>query len=205
MDAPASRTEPTADRRRAAARARAGHGRRHAGPAGPPAAARHGRPRGTVVVLPGPRRVHREVRRDAGGARGAGASRSPSSTGAARAARIASSPIATAAMSSRSRTIWPTSTRSLARVEQLRLPRPFLMLSHSMGGHIGLRYLHAHPDRFAGSVMSAPMFGIRLHADARAGGAGALRRRDPAGRRPRASRRASATSRSSATCSRATG
>ena len=50
----------------------------------------------------------------------------------------------------------------LARVEQLRLPQPFVMLSHSMGGHIGLRYLHAHPDRFAGSVMSAPMFGIRL-------------------------------------------
>ena len=50
----------------------------------------------------------------------------------------------------------------MARLEQLRLPRPFLMLSHSMGGHIGLRYLHAHPDRFAGSVMSAPMFGIRL-------------------------------------------
>ena len=50
----------------------------------------------------------------------------------------------------------------MARLEQLRLPRPFVMLSHSMGGHIGLRYLHAHPDRFAGSVMSAPMFGIRL-------------------------------------------
>jgi lysophospholipase len=50
----------------------------------------------------------------------------------------------------------------IARVEQLRLPQPFVMLSHSMGGHIGLRYLHAHADRFAGSVMIAPMFGIRL-------------------------------------------
>ena len=50
----------------------------------------------------------------------------------------------------------------MARVEQLRLPGPFVMLSHSMGGHIGLRYLHDHPNRFAGSAMSAPMFGIRL-------------------------------------------
>jgi lysophospholipase len=50
----------------------------------------------------------------------------------------------------------------MARIDGLRLPRPFLMLSHSMGGHIGLRYLHAHGDQFAGSVMSAPMFGIRL-------------------------------------------
>ena len=50
----------------------------------------------------------------------------------------------------------------MARLDHLRLPTPYLMLSHSMGGHVGLRYLHAHPDRFAGSVMSAPMFGIRL-------------------------------------------
>lgn len=50
----------------------------------------------------------------------------------------------------------------MVRVEELRLPRPFLMLSHSMGGHIGLRYLHAHQDRFAGAAMIAPMFGIRL-------------------------------------------
>jgi lysophospholipase len=50
----------------------------------------------------------------------------------------------------------------MARIERLRLPRPLVMLSHSMGGHIGLRYLHAHGDRFAGSAMSAPMFAIRL-------------------------------------------
>ena len=50
----------------------------------------------------------------------------------------------------------------MARIDALRLPRPLAMLSHSMGGHIGLRYLHRHGERFAGSAMSAPMFGIRL-------------------------------------------
>ena len=29
-----------------------------------------------------------------------------------------------------------------------RLPGPYLMLAHSMGGHIGLRYLHDHPASF---------------------------------------------------------
>lgn len=50
----------------------------------------------------------------------------------------------------------------LAQLERRRLPRPFLMLGHSMGGHIGLRHLRLEPDRFAGAVLSAPMFGIRL-------------------------------------------
>jgi lysophospholipase len=50
----------------------------------------------------------------------------------------------------------------MARLHRLLLPRPFLMLSHSMGGHIGLRYLHDQRDDFLASVMSAPMFGIRL-------------------------------------------
>jgi lysophospholipase len=49
-----------------------------------------------------------------------------------------------------------------ARIVALRLPAPHLILSHSMGGHIALRYLHAHPDRFAAAAMVAPMFGIRL-------------------------------------------
>jgi lysophospholipase len=50
----------------------------------------------------------------------------------------------------------------LAHLEQRRLPRPWLMLAHSMGGHVGLRHLHDRPGSFAGAVMSAPMFGIRL-------------------------------------------
>ena len=50
----------------------------------------------------------------------------------------------------------------VARLDRLRLPPPFLMLAHSMGGHIGLRYLRGEPGRFAGAALSAPMFGIRL-------------------------------------------
>lgn len=52
----------------------------------------------------------------------------------------------------------------MARIGQLDLPRPFSMLAHSMGGHIGLRYVHAHPDAFTAAVMTAPMFGIDLKA-----------------------------------------
>lgn len=47
-------------------------------------------------------------------------------------------------------------------LEHKRLPRPFLMLGHSMGGHVGLRYLRERPGHFAAAVMSAPMFGINL-------------------------------------------
>lgn len=52
----------------------------------------------------------------------------------------------------------------LARADQLELPRPFVMLAHSMGGHIGLRYIHAQPGVFAAAAMTAPMFGIGLNA-----------------------------------------
>lgn len=51
----------------------------------------------------------------------------------------------------------------MAHLDRRPLPRPFLMFAHSMGGHIGLRYLHARPASFTGAIMSAPMFGIRLH------------------------------------------
>jgi lysophospholipase len=50
----------------------------------------------------------------------------------------------------------------IERLDQLSLPGPFLMLAHSMGGHIGLRYLHGHPERFVAAAMSAPMLGIHL-------------------------------------------
>jgi lysophospholipase len=50
----------------------------------------------------------------------------------------------------------------LVRLGELQLPSPFVMLAHSLGGHVGLRYLHDHPGAFAGAVMTAPMFGIRL-------------------------------------------
>lgn len=38
---------------------------------------------------------------------------------------------------------------------------PVAMLSHSMGGNIGLQYLHRHPDVFECAGFSAPMFGIQ--------------------------------------------
>lgn len=38
---------------------------------------------------------------------------------------------------------------------------PLVLLGHSMGGHIGLRYLAEHPDTFACAAFSAPMLGIR--------------------------------------------
>jgi lysophospholipase len=50
----------------------------------------------------------------------------------------------------------------LARLEQRGTPKPLLMLAHSMGGHVGLRYLHDRPGAFVGAVMTAPMFAIRL-------------------------------------------
>ena len=50
----------------------------------------------------------------------------------------------------------------IARADALALPRPWLMLAHSMGGHIGMRFLRQEPGLFAGAAMTAPMFGIRL-------------------------------------------
>lgn len=38
---------------------------------------------------------------------------------------------------------------------------PLIMLGHSMGGHIGLRYLLKHPGIFKAAAFSAPMLGIR--------------------------------------------
>lgn len=38
---------------------------------------------------------------------------------------------------------------------------PLVMLAHSMGGNIGLRYLIRHPEIFAGAAFSAPMTGIQ--------------------------------------------
>ena len=45
-------------------------------------------------------------------------------------------------------------------VQTLDLPDPWYLLAHSMGGHLALRYLHRHPDRFAKAIMTAPMVGI---------------------------------------------
>lgn len=38
---------------------------------------------------------------------------------------------------------------------------PFILLGHSMGAHIGLRFLHDHPDTFERAVLCSPMIDIR--------------------------------------------
>ena len=39
-------------------------------------------------------------------------------------------------------------------------PLPVIVLAHSMGAHILLRFLHEHPRRFAGAVLMAPLLGV---------------------------------------------
>jgi len=39
-------------------------------------------------------------------------------------------------------------------------PRPYRMLSHSLGGCVALHYLALHPDSFASAIFSAPMWGV---------------------------------------------
>ncbi len=39
-------------------------------------------------------------------------------------------------------------------------PRPLILLAHSMGGHLGLRYLREHQGLFTAAILSAPMVDI---------------------------------------------
>jgi lysophospholipase len=50
----------------------------------------------------------------------------------------------------------------LERVVAPRLPGPYVVLAHSMGGHIALRYLHERPPLVRAAVLSAPMLDIAL-------------------------------------------
>jgi len=43
------------------------------------------------------------------------------------------------------------------------MPPPYLMVAHSMGGHLTVRYLHDYPDRMTAAVLCAPMIDIRFH------------------------------------------
>lgn len=45
----------------------------------------------------------------------------------------------------------------LAHARALDLPRPWIVLGHSMGGHLALRWIHDNPDDFAAAVLTAPM------------------------------------------------
>src|SRR6266446_10190622 len=47
-----------------------------------------------------------------------------------------------------------------ARSASARGPLPVIVLAHSMGAHILLRFLHDHPRRFAGAVLIAPMLEV---------------------------------------------
>ena len=51
---------------------------------------------------------------------------------------------------------------ALAELRAVQAPVPWILLGHSMGGHIGLRWLYREPGTFAAAVMTAPMFGIPL-------------------------------------------
>jgi lysophospholipase len=51
--------------------------------------------------------------------------------------------------------------RALLDGFEARLPKPWINLAHSMGGALTTLALAAGERRFAGSVLSAPMFGIR--------------------------------------------
>ncbi len=50
---------------------------------------------------------------------------------------------------------------AIDQIERL-LPSPYRLLCHSMGGHIGLRYLHDHPGQISRAVFIAPMVGIHF-------------------------------------------
>ena len=39
---------------------------------------------------------------------------------------------------------------------------PFYLLAHSMGAHVGLRYLHEHPGLFKRAVLTAPLIDIAM-------------------------------------------
>jgi lysophospholipase len=52
--------------------------------------------------------------------------------------------------------------RALVHLDARRGARPYVMLGHSMGGHLGLRFLHDSPGVFTAAVMTAPMFDIDL-------------------------------------------
>lgn len=53
---------------------------------------------------------------------------------------------------------------ALDHLASIGAPRPWILLGHSMGGHIGLRWLHDAAASFDAAVMTAPMFGIPLAA-----------------------------------------
>lgn len=52
--------------------------------------------------------------------------------------------------------------RLVAIAGDRRAPGPYLLLGHSMGGHLALRFLDRRPDLFARVVVTSPMIDIQL-------------------------------------------
>ena len=50
----------------------------------------------------------------------------------------------------------------MASLESRRAPSPFILLGHSMGGHIALRFLERYPERFVRVILTSPMIDIQL-------------------------------------------
>ncbi len=50
---------------------------------------------------------------------------------------------------------------ALIDLEMKECPAPRLMIGHSLGGHIVIRYLGTHPTEMDGAILSAPMLSIR--------------------------------------------
>ena len=50
--------------------------------------------------------------------------------------------------------------RFMGHIVKPRAPRPIIMLAHSMGAHIGIRYLHDDPDLFSKAVFSSPLIDL---------------------------------------------
>ena len=47
--------------------------------------------------------------------------------------------------------------RIICETYRSRMPAPFLLFAHSMGGAVGTLFLEQHPDFFSGAVLSSPM------------------------------------------------
>ena len=50
----------------------------------------------------------------------------------------------------------------MAILQSRRAPSPFILLGHSMGGHIAIRFLERYPERFIRVILTSPMIDIQL-------------------------------------------
>jgi lysophospholipase len=50
----------------------------------------------------------------------------------------------------------------MAIIQLRRAPAPFVVLGHSMGGHLAIRFLERYPDVFVRGILTSPMIDIQL-------------------------------------------